>query len=376
MKILFVANIHKHFTAFHIPYIQYLKEQGYEVHVAANDGSTRIEEANKQFDLPINRSPYSFSNIKAIAQLRSIIKSEKYCLIHCHTAMGAVVTRLAAKPFRKTGLKVLYTAHGFHFYKNSPKLSWILYYPVEKYLSQITDGIITINKEDFELLKSRNFKNKHSYFVNGVGVKRKNFHSVTSEEKQRLRVEFGFSPHDFILVYAAEFIHRKNHKFLIETAAALKKEIPNLKIILAGRGKLFEGIKLCIKKAKLNETIFQLGFRNDVHKIFKLSDIGISVSIQEGLGLGLVEEMMCGLPLVASMDRGHKEVVGHNENGFLFGQNNHEQFQKYIVRLYNDKELYAAMSLAAVKKSERFELENCLAQMAKIYQQFLPKKNP
>src|SRR5690554_3067251 len=110
-KILFVANIHKHIRAFHIPYIQYLQNQGYEVHVAANDGETRVDEADKQFDISINRNPFSAANITAIRELKNILSNEQYDLIHCHTAMGSVVARLAAKSFRKKGLNVLYTAH-------------------------------------------------------------------------------------------------------------------------------------------------------------------------------------------------------------------------------------------------------------------------
>lgn len=372
MKILFVANIHKHFRAFHILYIEYLQSQGYEVHVAANDGVTRVDEADKQFDICINRNPFSTANIKAVRELKNIIKKEQYDLIHCHTAMGSVVARLAAKSFRKKGLKVLYTAHGFHFYKGSPKKYWMLYYPMEKYLSRYTDGIITINREDYDLLESRNFKNAHSFLINGVGVRRKNFHPITIDEKLSLRALNGVLKDDFILVYAAEYIHRKNHDFLIESIMSLKAKIPNLKMLLAGRGQRFEEIKGLIQQKQLQETVFQLGFRTDIDAIYKLSDVGISTSKQEGLGLNLVEEMMCGLPVVATIDRGHKEVVDHNENGFLYEQNNHQQFQDYIIQLYKDKELRKAMGVAAQEKAEKFEMDNCLSQMAKIYNQFLP----
>jgi len=372
-KVLFVANIHKHIRAFHIPYIQYLQNQGCEVHVAANDGETRVDEADKQFDISIDRNPFSFNNLRAIKELKNIINQENYCLIHCHTAMGSVVARLAAKSFRKQGLKVLYTAHGFHFYKGSPKKYWLLYFPMEKYLSRYTDGIITINREDFDLLESRSFQNTSSFLINGVGVEQKDFHPIPTEEKQALRKQLGYSNEEFILVYAAEYIHRKNHAFILDAAVMLKTQIPNLKILFAGRGLLFEEVKSSIKEQGLKDTIRQLGFRTDIDKIYKLSDIGISSSRQEGLGLNLVEEMMCGLPVVATIDRGHKEVIDHNINGFLFEQNNQEQFQEYILKLYKDKNLATTMGLAAQEKAKRFELSNCMKEMAKIYKEFLPE---
>jgi glycosyltransferase EpsD len=370
-KILFVANIHKHFKAFHIPYINWLKYQGYEVHVAANDGSTIIDEADKQFNLPINRNPLSARNIKAVAILKKIIKKENYCLIHCHTAMGSVTARLAARSFRKDGLKVIYTAHGFHFYNGSSNKYWLLYYPVEKYLSKFTDAILTINKEDFKLLKDKNFKNKNSFLIPGVGVNQKKFNPVSKAEKLRLRQKNNIDKDDFVLVYAAEYIHRKNHDFVIEVARKLKKHLPNFKILLAGRGQLMDFIHQKIAKNILKDSVLQLGFRTDIDEIYKLSDVGISTSKQEGLGLNLVEEMMCGLPVVATIDRGHNEIVDQGINGFLIPQNDTNEFVQKILKLYEDRVLVKKMGNEAIHKAKKFEMENSMLQMQKIYKQFL-----
>ena len=370
-KILFVANIHKHFMAFHLPYIIWLKGQGYEVHVAANDASTLIEDADKQFIIPISRKPFSFENIKATIALKRIIKQEQYCLVHCHTAMGSVTARIAAKSFRGNGLKVLYTAHGFHFYKGSPRLYWLLYYPVEKYLSKFTDVIITINKEDFELVQKKEFRNKFSFLLPGVGVKNEKFNQVDDHIKLALREKNNLKNDDFILIYAAEYIYRKNHKFLIEAIPSLIKKIPNLKVLLAGRGELMQEVKKEVQDLKLQKTLLQLGFRTDIDELYKLADVGISTSRQEGLGLNLAEEMMCGLPVVASLDRGHKEIIDHSINGFLFEQNDKNQFEEYILYLFQNLKIRLEMSLQAKIKSQKFELENSLKEMQKIYKQFL-----
>lgn len=373
-KVLFVANIHKHFKAFHIPYIKYLKELGYEVHVAANDGYTVIEEADKQFNIPICRNPFSIDNIRAVQELSQLLRRENYCLLHCHTAMGSVTARIAAKNFRAKGLKVLYTAHGFHFYKGSPKKFWFLYYPMEKFLSRYTDGIITINKEDFNLLNNRSFENKHSFLISGIGVEKKNFYQLRTEEKMKLREEFGLSRKDFILVYAAEYINRKNHHFLVQSIKSLKRKVPNLKVLLAGRGKLYEEIGILIQELEIEKTVFQLGFRSDIDKIYKIADVGVSTSKQEGLGLNLIEEMMCGLPVVATIDRGHKELINHGLNGYLFPQNNQKEFVNYVYDLYINNQLYQSLSSNAIKKAEKFTLKNSLEQMGNIYKEYLPCK--
>ena len=188
-KILFVANIHKHFLAFHLPYIQWFKERGYEVHVAAGgDPNIVVPFVDKQFTLSIERNPFNFSNIKACRKLQAIINREHYHLIHCHTAMGAVVSRLAARKARAEGkCKVLYTAHGFHFFKGSPKRYWIMYYPMEKYLSRYTDAIITINQEDYDLVNTHKFRNGATYKIPGIGINTERLIISSPEIKQHLR---------------------------------------------------------------------------------------------------------------------------------------------------------------------------------------------
>lgn len=370
-KILFVATIHKHFRAFHLPYIDYLQKQGYEVHVAANDGVTRVDEANKQFDILINRNPFSFDNVKAVRELRAIIDREDYCLIHCHTAMGSVVARLAAKGFRKKGLKVLYTAHGFHFYKGSSIKNWLLFYPMEKYLSAYTDGIITINQEDYKLLRDKKFKNKLSFFTSGVGINTGRLDGVDATVSE-LRTKNNYKNSDFLLLYIAEFIERKNHEFFVNNALALKKDMPNLKILFAGRGKNLEIFKQLVKDRHISDFVHVLGFRTDMGELIKMIDVGVSASSQEGLPMNVAEQLYMGKPVIATKIRGHIDLIDHGENGFLYNFGNYNEFNDYLIKLYNDRELYQRMSKSAHAKSQNYLLNHCIIEMSAIYKKLLP----
>ena len=357
--------------AFHIPYINWLKSEGYEVHVAANDGATVIAEADKQYNIPIDRRPFSFQNIKATRLLTQIMKAEKYDLIHCHTAMGSVTARFAARTLRQSGLKVLYTAHGFHFYKGSPKKYWMLYYPMEKFLSRFTDGIVTINREDYQLLIDKKFKSPYKFQINGIGVKSTRFVPVSVQEKSDLRLKLGYNSEQFILIYVAEFIHRKNHQFILDSITDLASEIPNLKVLFAGRGQLLEQMKGYAHEQGLAPYVDFLGFRTDIENVIQIADVGISASRQEGLGLNLIEEMFCGLPIVATVDRGHKEIVEDGKNGFFFNQNSKEEFINSILKLHSNTKLRLQMGENALKFANKFTLKSSLEQMAKIYNQFL-----
>ena len=187
-KVLFVANISKHILRFHLPYLKWFKEHGFETHVAAG-GNEEIPWCDVKHKVSIERSPFSLKNIRAHKELKKIIEANQFALVHGHTPMGGVLARTASVAARKNGTKVLYTAHGFHFYKGSPLANWLLYYPVEKYLASYADGIITINHEDYRLLSDKNFQVKDKFYINGVGVDPTRFTPITQEVKLKIRKE-------------------------------------------------------------------------------------------------------------------------------------------------------------------------------------------
>ena len=244
---------------------------------------------------------------------------------------------------------------------------------IEKYLASFADGIITINQEDYRLLSDKKFRVKEKYFINGVGVNPAKFVPVVPSEKIRLRHELGYTDKQFILVYVAEFIHRKNHRFVIDAAVDLTTAIPDLKILFAGRGVLLEEMKNYAQENGVSEVIDFLGFRSDIEKVMAIADIGISASRQEGLGLNLVEEMFIGLPIVASQDRGHRELVVHGENGFLYNQNNKSQFVEAVNHLYRNQEKRILFGKRSLELAQKFSLDNSVKVMAEIYTHFLGK---
>jgi glycosyltransferase EpsD len=371
-KILFVANVHKHFTAFHLPYIKLLREQGHEVHVAANGIDEVILEANRQIIIPFGRSPFHKSNYKAFFQLKKLIETEKYNLVTCHTSIASAITRLACIYIRKnSSTKLLYTVHGFDFSKYSSLKSWLMYYPMEKFLSRFTDGMVIINNEDYNLILRKNFSNKDTFLINGIGVNGERFGDALKTDKVALRKEYGYKNNDFILIYIAEFISRKNHIFIIDSVNELKNEIPELKIIFVGKGNLLAKMQEISEKKGLSKIIDFFGFRKDIGNLIRISDIGISASKLEGLPMNISEEQLMGLPVVATHDKGHEELIQHGFNGFLFPQNNQAKFIEYIKSLYYNKELRNRMGRNASEYVKKFDISVSLTQMDEIYKKYL-----
>jgi glycosyltransferase EpsD len=142
-KILFVSNT-ANFSKFNRPFMRWFSQQGWQVdYVSA--GEEMVNDCDNQYTIPMARSPFTLHNFRAYKELKTILLHD-YDIIHCHTPMGGCLARLAA---RKDRAKVIYTAHGFHFYKGAPWLNWLIYYPIEKYLVKYTDCLITINQEDY-----------------------------------------------------------------------------------------------------------------------------------------------------------------------------------------------------------------------------------
>lgn len=373
-KVLFVASVASHIESFHIPYIKWFKEHGFIVDVAARmDIDNPIEYCDKFIDIPFERSPYSKGNISAYKALKAVIYNGQYNIIHCHTPMAAALTRLAARKMRKNGLTVIYTAHGFHFFRGAPLLGWLLYYPAEKFLSRFTDIIITINKEDFLSITDLNFKCKDSYIVPGVGVSTESVIDSNDETKKKLRKSYGYSDNDFILFYAAEFIKRKNHRLIIEQLPSLSKKIPNIKILLAGRGELLVEMKKLAEHLRISRYVDFLGYRRDIPELVAMSDVGVSSSLQEGLPITVAEDMFAGLPVVVSYVRGHKEMVIDGFNGYFFDINKPEQFSDKIYELYKYPEKRVLMGLNAKKSIQKFSIENALAAHISIYKSVIEK---
>ena len=207
-KVLFTASTDLFIKSFLMPYIKWFEEEGYEVHLAYN-GKSPFPFIAKTWNIPFGRSPLSRSNFYAYKELKSIIKNNSFDLIHCHTPMASVLTRLAAKESRKSGTVVLYTAHGFHFYRGGPIKNWLIFYPIEKLLSSLTDGIITINKEDYQLLYKKKFKSKGKYQIPGIGINPERLSSLGRKDNS-VKVNLGIDRDDIIILYIAEFIPRKN----------------------------------------------------------------------------------------------------------------------------------------------------------------------
>lgn len=364
-KVLFTAHVDSHILAFHIPYLKYFKSQGYEVHVASC-GDSAIPHIDVKYDIPIERSPIKINNLRSIRQLKKIIDRENYDIIHTHTPMGSVVTRLASMSARKRGTRVLYTAHGFHFYDGAPLINWLIYYPIEKAMSHTTDDLITINTEDFERAKTKFKTNVH--YIPGVGIDPKKLDiKMTKADKTKLRKTLGLKDSDFVIIYPAELNKNKNQKMLISVMESLVLKYPNIHLLLPGKDSMKGFHKQIIKVKGLEGNIHLLGYRKDIPELLKISDIAVSTSLREGLPVNIMEAMYLGLPVVATDCRGNRDLIVNNSSGYIVPQFDDRTFTERISGLYTDKKLRDLLGRNARKTSKKYVIDDILKLTHSIY---------
>jgi glycosyltransferase EpsD len=340
-----------------MPFISRLKELGWTVEAAYRDNSADKQGLDTSaldsvYEVPFSRSPYSLDNVRAYSVLKKIIDSNDYDIIHCHTPMGAVVTRLAAKNARKKGTKVIYTAHGFHFYQGASAFSWKVFYQIEKYLSKYTDCIITINREDYKLASERFTDCKKIVHINGVGVDLSRFKPVSEEEKQALRREYGYPDDCFMMIYPADFCDRKNQLMLLEAVREVYAKHKNIRLLLPGLTTYADGSRQFIEQNGLGEIVEIMDYRRDIYNLDALCDLSVSSSKQEGLPINLIEAMALGNPIVATDVRGNNDLVCDGVNGYLVPLGDSHKMAERIITLIENPELIKAFgekSAALVK---------------------------
>lgn len=367
-KALIVATVGAFICSFEKNDIKLLKNLGYEVYIACNTKGREDELEQlgcKVIHLPIARNPIKKQNITSYRQLKMLMEKEKFDLIHCHTPVGGVLARMAAKKHRKTGTKVIYTAHGFHFFKGAPLLNWLIYYPIERWLSRYTDVLVTINHEDYE--RAKTFYSKEVKYIPGVGVDTRKFspHNFSEKMKEKMREELNIKKDTIVLFSVGELSERKNHKVIIEAIGRLRNE--DIKYIIAGTGPLEEAYSKLIQELGIEDKVQLLGFRRDVKELCFMSDFFVFPSLQEGLPVALMEAMAGGLSVVCSNIRGNVDLIQDGQGGFCCNVGDVEQFERAIYTLYNDSELRKKYGNFNLERVKQFDIKEIQEIMNRIY---------
>lgn len=305
----------------------------------------------KLHKINFERNPFKFKNYGAFKDLKDLVKKNKYDLIVCQEPVGGVIARIVAYLFH---IPCIYTAHGFHFYKGSSLLNWMLFYPVENILSRVTNVLIVSNEEDLERAKKMHASSIDK--INGIGIDFEKLNS-TKIKVENKKKELNLPINSKIILNASELIPRKNHETAIK--AFKKANLDNTYYLICGSGPLEIELKKLVAKLGIENEVRFLGFRKDLFEIYKISDVFLFPSLQEGLSISLLLALSSNIPVVCSNIRGNIDVVKNKENGLVFSVNDVAGFSEGLQKaLYMDKEVIKKYNEGFIYKFGINEVKN------------------
>lgn len=338
MKILYVTALNETINAFLVPHINKLIEEGHKVHCACNinrEINSELKRNNVIYhNVMFGRNPLKINYINVIKRIKEIYKQNKYDIVHVHTPIAAFLTRLALKDYK---IKIIYTAHGFHFYKGAPILNWLVYYPLESVAARWTDTLVTINSEDYEIAnKFALRKNGIVKLMHGVGINPEDY-GINDFNRDEYRKLLGIEKDDFVILILADVNKNKNHLNVIKAINKIQEKYPNIKVLCAGEGPLREILTEKVKALGIDKHIKFLGFRKDVRELLNSCECVGLFSMREGLPKSLMEAICVGKPIITSNIRGCKDFGSNEKVGKLVNPRDSKSIAEGIEMIINKK---------------------------------------
>lgn len=370
-KVLLTATVQSHIAQFHKPVIRMLKEMGCQVEVAARNNlhekkNLTLTEPDCIHEVNFCRSPFSLQIFPAYRQLKKVVLEGNYDIVHCNTPVAGILTRIACRKLRKQGkVKVMYEAHGLHFFKGGPKSGWLIWYPIERFFSRFADMIVLINKMDYELAREK-FHAGAIRRVPGIGVNLSQFKNLGNGD---LRQELSLPAETPLVVSVGELNENKNHKTVIKALSLMENQAAHY--CIAGNGPLLQELTEYARTLGVGERVRFLGYRRDVPSILRQADVFVLPSRREGLGMAAIEAMACGLPLVSSNRHGINDYSIEGVTGFKHDPDNAEGFAGSIDCLLSNDALRAEMGKRCMEIAQEFTLEEAVNQMKNHYLELL-----
>lgn len=373
MKKLLITSTDMMMIQFLVPHVKYLSENGFHVEIACSEVGSRMDDVRDALSssvkaihtVRLERSPASPRNLLGYRDMRQLLKNNQYDIIWTNEPVMGVVTRLAASDARKSGTQVVYMCHGFHFFKGASKVNWLIFYPIERFMSRFCDCITTINHEDEN--RAKTFHCPRVAYIHGIGINTQRLHSVT--DSSDIRSELGLNRDSFLVLSVGELNENKNHQVIIRALSSLT-ELKNIHYLICGKGDLLETLSNLTRELGLEDRVHFLGYRTDVVDICAQADVFVLPSYREGLSVASLEAMYCGLPLITSRVRGSEDYLQEGLSGYLRDADDIDGFAEAIRNMYLDEKFRSGCSSHNKKAVVPYCIENVQQEILDLMNSF------
>ncbi|MDD5691791.1 MAG: glycosyltransferase family 4 protein [Candidatus Omnitrophica bacterium] len=313
----------------------------------------------------LERPIHPAKDILALFFLYFFIKNNNIDVVHTHSSKAGILGRCAA---RLSGIRVIvHTVHGWSFHDYQHKIPYHLYMFLEKACAAFTSKIIVVSRSDLNKGLAHAVGRRDQYELIRYAVNNQEFKN--SATPPAARENLGLSGDGPVIGTVACLKKQKSPLDFIKLAAAIKKDFPDTKFILAGDGILRRKACSLIKKLKLEEVVILLSWRNDIPLILSCLDIFVLTSRWEGLPIAALEAMAAGVPLVATDTGGIREVITDGKTGYLVKPGDIQSMRNRVVELLKNtprRNEFVRLSRESIGSGE-FSLGNMLRDTEGIY---------
>lgn len=370
-----VATIDATLRAFLLPYAEHFRRLGWRVDAMAHgvSGSAPTEAVfDRVWEVDWSRNPLAPRNLVTVPRIvRRVVEEQGYDLVHVHTPVASFVSRLALRPLRRRGLRVVYTAHGFAFFRGGSRLHNLAYRTLERTAAAWTDALVVMNQEDLEAANGfGTIDRDRVVYMPGIGVDTSVYRATeaSTAAATALRQRLGLEQGAFMALMVAEFIPRKRHEDALRAFAAMADE--RAQLVMAGAGPLLEPMRALAAELGLGARTHFLGYRNDIPVLLQAADALLLPSSQEGLPRSVMEAMSLGTPVLGSDIRGTRDLLAEGA-GLLFPTGDQPAFTAALRRAADGGPAMDEVVEAARLRVQRYDLRPLIEHHERLYDRLL-----
>ena len=345
--------------------VKCLDENKFKAVIAASGkGEFRNEVKKNGFEFTQIELP-KFYRSKHLKDLDKIVKDNSIDIIHSHGGVAGMYARFYKK--RYGNVKTIHTIHGIHYLNSGNLVRKYFSLAIEQYLVQFTDKIICVSDADLKTAVENKIADKNKTVVINNGIDLNKFAGEKGQRNKELVNRFDIKDEDMIIGNISRFDFQKNQRFIISNSEELLKKYPNVKILLAGDGSLYEQSVQSAKETGMPERFIFTGEITNAQDYYSLFDIFIFPTLWEGLSISLIEAMASGRCILASDIHANKELITDNENGLLFNTTDPDEYLKKLFKLIEDENLRKRLSHKAVLNSINYSEDEMTRKIMKEY---------
>ena len=379
-RILFVTTIPGTLRAFLLPFAQHFRAKGWQVDAMAQGISNCakcLHSFDRVWEVEWSRNPLDPQNlIIAPPQIRLAIAQQDYDIVHVHTPVAAFVTRYALNNLRQQGRpKVIYTAHGFHFYRGGKPLKNLSFLALEKLAGRWTDYLVVINREDEEAAKHYGIvPTERVCYTPGIGVDTDYYSpgNVPEAEVVRVRQELGLSTETPLFLSIAEFNPGKRHQDILKALARLGRS--EVHLAFAGTGPLMEQMQLLASELGIQNQVHFLGYRQDIPALIRASTATLLASEREGLPRSVMESLCLEIPVIGTQTRGIRDLL-EGDCGLIVMLGDVEGLAHAMARILDRPEEAKMMGKRGRERMKGYEVRQIIKLYDRLYATALGEKN-